>query len=153
MPNLAGVGALQVFAGPRASDIHVVAAAAGGPKGLVLNPLDRFLFGHWLKGCARPVHLLGASIGAWRLAAACLDDADAALAEMAEHYIVQRYAHAPGKTPRASHVSEVIGATLRRRFDACAAQLLTQTSHRLHVFTSRSRGPLARKGRIRTPLG
>jgi hypothetical protein len=119
----------------------------------VLNPLDRFLFGHWLKSNARPVHLLGASIGAWRMAAACLEDADAALAEMAEDYIVQRYTHAPGKAPKASHVSEVFGATLHRRFDAHASQLLTQTGRRLHVFTSRGRGPLAREGRIRTPLG
>ena len=53
--------ALQVFAGPRAllhlrerglrpADVRVIPAAAGGPKGLVLNPLDRFLFGHWLAG-------------------------------------------------------------------------------------------------------
>ena len=36
----------------------------------MLNPLDRWLFGHWLpqaaSGAARPpVHLLGASVGAW----------------------------------------------------------------------------------------
>jgi hypothetical protein len=28
------------------ADVRVVPAAAGGPKGLVPNPLDRFLFGH-----------------------------------------------------------------------------------------------------------
>jgi hypothetical protein len=159
-----GAGALQVFAGPRArkrlleaglcaADIRVVAGAAGGPKGLVLNPLDRFVFGRWLTAGARPVHLLGASIGAWRMAAACLNDADAALAEMAEDYIVQRYTHAPGKAPKASHVSEVFGATLRQRFEARAPQALTHAGRRLHVFTSRGRGPLARQGRIRTPLG
>jgi hypothetical protein len=99
------------------------------------------------------VHLLGASIGAWRMAAACLEDADAALAEMAEDYIVQRYTHAPGKAPKASHVSAVFGATLRQRFDARASQLLVHAERRLHVFTSRGRGPLAREGRFRTPLG
>ena len=29
-----------------ATEVRVVPAAAGGPKGLILNPLDRFLFGH-----------------------------------------------------------------------------------------------------------
>jgi hypothetical protein len=100
--------ALWVLAGPRArqhlrerglrpADVRAVAGAAGGPKGLVLNPLDRFVFGHWLNGHAQPVHLLGASIGAWRLACACRLDADAALREMAEDYIEQRYEHEPGR--------------------------------------------------------
>jgi hypothetical protein len=53
--------ALQVYTGPRAAavlrerglrarDVRLVPGAAGGPKGLVLNPLDRFLFGHFLAG-------------------------------------------------------------------------------------------------------
>ena len=85
--------ALRILAGPVAraqlrergltpADVLAVPGAAGGPKGLILNPLDRFLFGHWLAGEGAPVHLLGASIGAWRMASACLPDADAALAEM-----------------------------------------------------------------------
>ncbi|HLO92725.1 MAG TPA: phospholipase, partial [Burkholderiaceae bacterium] len=48
--------ALQIFAGPRArarlaqqglrpEDVQVIPAAAGGPKGLILNPLDQYIFG------------------------------------------------------------------------------------------------------------
>jgi hypothetical protein len=51
--------ALRIYAGPRAlarirerglvpSDVRVIPAAAGGPKGLMLLALDRFLFGEWL---------------------------------------------------------------------------------------------------------
>ena len=51
--------ALRIHAGPearrhieqhglQARDVGVVPAAAGGPKGLILGPLDRFLFGQWL---------------------------------------------------------------------------------------------------------
>ena len=83
--------------------------AAGGPKGLALNGLDRYLFGRWLPRSAQTVHLLGASIGAWRLGAACLPDADRALADLAEDYVTQRYEHAPGKSPAAAHVSEIFG--------------------------------------------
>jgi hypothetical protein len=156
--------ALWVLAGPRArqqlrerglraDDVRAVAGAAGGPKGLVLNALDRFLFGHWLEGHAEPVHLLGASIGAWRMACACRPDADAALREMAEDYIAQRYEHEPGRPPKATHVTTVFSDALQRRFGGREAEVLAHPRRRLHVFTSRGKGLLARQGRVRTPLG
>ncbi|MBI3347382.1 MAG: hypothetical protein HY020_09255 [Burkholderiales bacterium] len=51
--------ALQIYAGPtakvrlaerglHAGDVGLIPAAAGGPKGLILNGLDRFIFGDWL---------------------------------------------------------------------------------------------------------
>ena len=139
--------ALQVFAGPRAraqlrergvaaGDVRVVPAAAGGPKGLVLNPLDRFIFGHWLPGSAqgeRSVHLLGASIGAWRMASACLPDPDAALAQLAADYIAQDYPHAPGKAPTSRDVSAMFGAKLDERFGGRGDEVLGQARYRLHV--------------------
>ncbi|MDP3085232.1 MAG: phospholipase [Rubrivivax sp.] len=156
--------ALQVFAGPRArrhlrerglaaADVHAIPAAAGGPKGLALIPIDRFIFGHWLPGSAQTVHLLGASIGAWRMASACLPDADAALAQLAEDYITQHYEHAPGRPPTARHVSAVFGRTLDERLGRRAADVLSHARLRLHVFTSHGRQLLAREGRLRTPLG
>lgn len=158
------VPALQVYAGPRArallrerglrpQDVRVIPAAAGGAKGLVLNPLDRFLFGHWLPQSGQTVHLMGASIGAWRMAAGCLADADAALARLAEDYVMQSYEHAPGKAPLASHVSAVFGAKLGEHFAGREAQVLQHPRYRLHVFTSHGRHLLSRQGRWRTPLG
>jgi len=158
------VPALQVFAGPRArvhlrerglrpADVRVIPAAAGGPKGLILNPLDRFLFGQWLRELTAPVHLLGASIGAWRMASACLPDADAALAQLAQDYLHQTYPHAPGRPPAARDVSRVFGTMLDERLGRRSAELLAHPQFRLHVFTSRGRRLLARDGRVRTPLG
>ena len=158
------VAAIQVYAGPqarehlrqhglRATDVRAIPAAAGGPKGLILNPLDRYLFGRWLACSAHTVHLLGASIGAWRMASACLNDADAALAALAEDYIVQDYEHAPGKAPSARQVSQTFGAKLREHFGGREAEVLTHRRYRLHVFTSHGRHLLGREGRIRTPLG
>jgi hypothetical protein len=51
--------ALHIHAGPKAlahirehglrpEHIGVIPGAAGGPKGLILGPLDRFIFGEWL---------------------------------------------------------------------------------------------------------
>jgi hypothetical protein len=156
--------ALQVYAGEaarrrlreqglRPADVRIVPAAAGGPKGLVLNPLDRFLFAHWLPQGGHTVHLLGASIGAWRMASACLPDPDAALVRLADDYIEQHYEHAPGKAPKASHVSAVFGAKLLEHFGQHEHELLAHPRHRLHVFTSRGRQILRREGRLRTPLG
>lgn len=80
--------ALQVHAGPAA---RLIPAAAGGPKDLVLLPLDRFLFGHWLAGVQHHLHLVGASIDAWRIAAAWLPDADAALAQLPDRGDFKRF--------------------------------------------------------------
>ena len=120
---------------------------------MVLNPLDRVLLGAWLDGQTQSVHLLGASIGAWRMACACRPDAAAALREMAEDYIEQRYEHEPGRAPAPTHVSTVFSDALQRRFGGREAEVLSHPRRRLHVFTSRGKGLLARQGRVRTPLG
>ncbi len=151
----AGAAALRLLRerGLRPADVRVIPGAAGGPKGLILNPLDRFIFGHWLAGGTQPVHLLGASIGAWRLACACLPGPAAELGRMAEDYIAMEYEHEPGKSPLPRHVSEVFGATLRQQFEGREAAVLQHPRYRLHVFTSRGRHLLRRQGRWRTPLG
>jgi hypothetical protein len=160
----ASLKALAIYAGPKArahlraqglkpSDVGLVPAAAGGPKGLVLNPLDRFLFGHWWRDSTHPLHLAGASIGAWRMACACLPDAQAALAELAQDYIGQRYDAAPGRAPKPEHVSTVFGAKLQERLGRRASEVLAHPSRRLHVFTSRGRHVLRREHRFITALG
>ncbi|MDP4299568.1 patatin-like phospholipase domain-containing protein [Leptothrix discophora] len=158
--------ALSLHAGPRALDhlrrhglqpahVRAIAAAAGGPKGLILNGLDRHLFGHWLTGPGPTLHLSGASIGAWRMAAACLPDAgsDAAMAEMAERYIACRYDPPPGQRLRPGHVSASYGGLLRDQLGGHEAQLLSHPRRRLHVVTSRGRHVLRRERRFWTGLG
>jgi hypothetical protein len=158
------MAALAIHAGPRAlkhlrerglqpGDVKAIPAAAGGPKGLVLSPLDQFIFGEWLAASDHTLHLLGASIGAWRMATGCLADPGAAFAQMAEDYIGQEYEHAPGKPPKAKHVSEVFGAKLAERFGPHAETVLAHPRYRLHVFTSRGRHIMRREGRFTTPLG
>jgi hypothetical protein len=139
--------------GLQAADVRVIPAAAGGPKGLALLPLDRFIFGDWLASSAHTVHLLGASIGAWRMAAACLPDTDAALAQLGEDYITQTYPHAPGKMPTARQITGVFSQRLEERLGARAAEVLAHPQRRLHVFTSRGRRLLHKPGRLATPLG
>jgi len=160
--------ALQIHAGPRArirlaerglrpEDVRVIPAAAGGPKGLILNHLDQLLFGDWLGGSRQDVHLLGASIGAWRMATACLahepGQSRTEFARLAHEYVHQRYDSLPGKPPTAAVVSRGFGAKLADIFGGREAQALAHPRFRLHVFTSRGRHVLGREGRLRTPLG
>ncbi len=156
--------ALHVLAGPRArvhlrerglrpADVAVVPAAAGGPKGLALNALDRFIFGHWLPRAVQTVHLVGASIGAWRMATACAPDADAALRDLAENYIEQSYPHVVGQFPKKRDISRVFAELLASGIGPHVAAILAHPRFRLHVVTSRGRHLMRREGRVTTPLG
>jgi hypothetical protein len=157
--------ALRIYAGPKAlahiadkglgpQDIGVVPGAAGGPKGLVLGPLDRFIFGEWLPRSSQPIDLVGASIGAWRMATACLTDAMPAFRRLEDDYIAQDYVLEPGrKLPTAAHVSERFGESLRSFYGGRVGEVLENTRYRLHIVTSRGRHLLGREHKVRTPLG
>ncbi|MBN9407646.1 MAG: phospholipase [Burkholderiales bacterium] len=157
--------ALRIHAGPAArrlieqrglqpADVKVVPGAAGGPKGLVLGPLDRFLFGDWLASTSHEVHLVGASIGAWRMATACLDDPVAAFERLSHDYIHQNYEPEPGrKRPSAQQVSERFGQSLLDFYGGRIDQVLRHPRWRLHIMTSRGRHLLGREHAVATPLG
>ena len=159
------MSSLRLYAGPaalrhlrehglRPQDVGAIPAAAGGPKGLILGPLDRFLFGQWLPQSSQPVDLIGASIGAWRMATACLQDSVAALHRLERDYIAQHYELPPGqKTPTADQVSGQFGHNLRQFYGGRIAEVLGHPRYRLHIVTSRGRHVLAQEGRLRTPLG
>jgi hypothetical protein len=123
--------------GLRAEDVDVVPGASGGPKWLVLAGLDRVLFGGFFQGRTRPLHLIGSSIGSWRLS--CLAQANpvAALERFEDAYVEQRY---PPKPPAA-----LVSATSDRILEAVLGQegveqILTHPWARLHVVTALCRG-------------
>jgi hypothetical protein len=157
--------ALNLYAGPRAraliaknglrpADVGTLAAAAGGPKGLLLGPLDRFIFGEWLGQSGHVVDLVGASIGAWRMATACLADSNTAFQRLEHDYIHQHYELAPGqKRPTARFVSETFGSNLQAFFGGRLAEVLDHPRYRLHIITSRGRHVLHREHPVGTPLG
>jgi hypothetical protein len=156
---------LRIYAGPVArrhiehnglqpADIGVVPAGAGGPKGLVLGPLDRFLFGQWLPQASHPVHLVGASIGAWRMATACLRNPVAALLRLERDYIAQDYPLPPGrKLPAAADVSAQFARDLEDFYGGRVQEVLAHERFRLHIVTSHGRRLLRRQHRLATPLG
>jgi hypothetical protein len=156
--------ALQIFAGPRAfqhiqnhglraEHIGVIPGAAGCRKGLVLGPLDRFIFGEWLPRSEQAVDLVGASIGAWRMATACLNDSVNSLKKLEHDYIHQHYDVTPGqKRPSAKQVSDAFGAGLHSFYGGRISEVLNHPRYRLHVVTSHGKHLLNREHRVWTPL-
>jgi len=157
--------ALRIFAGPKAlthvrehglmpGHVGVIPGAAGGPKGLILGPLDRFLFGEWLPQSHQPIDLVGASIGAWRMATACLHQPVQALQRLEHDYIHQHYELPEGqKRPTAAQVSDEFGRNLAAFYGGRIEEVLQHPRYRLHVLTSHGQGLLQREHPWLTPLG
>lgn len=151
---------LSVRAGPRAlerlrrhgldpADISVIPGAAGGPKALGLHGLDVALFGEWLPRAPRERHLIGASIGAWRFAAACRRDPVPALAELARRYTEQSYPRGVS----AAFVTRSVRELLSALFSGREVEVTAHPHHRLHLLAVRGRGPLTRDAGLRRLAG
>lgn len=125
--------------GLQAADIGVIPAAAGGAKGLIFQALDQFLFGQWLPAAPRDRTLIGASIGAWRMAAACQADPVAAFARLGQLYCGQRYSAKPSQ----QEIDGVCQQLLRDFVGGREAEILSHPHNRLHMLTVRGRGGLA----------
>lgn len=115
-------------------------AAAGGPKWLILNRLDRALFGDWLKQRRQALFAVGSSAGAWRLACAAQRDPGSALDRLERAYIEQRY----GPKPSPREVSD----TARGILDVVlgtngAAEILAHRWLSLNIIVTRGRGWVA----------
>ena len=157
--------ALCIYGGPVArehlgqngllpSEVATIPGAAGGPKGLILGPLDRFIFGDWLNASDQPVDLVGASIGAWRMATACLNRPVEAFLRLERDYIGQHYELLPGeKRPAAHRISKLFGQSLLDFYGGRVHEVLNHKRFRLHILTSRGRHILAREHSMKTPLG
>lgn len=161
--------ALALYAGPAAlrhiqhhglqpQHVRALPAAAGGPKGLMLLRLDRFLFGDWLPQSDQPIDLIGASIGAWRWASACMPDPVAALQELERIYVRgdfgQRQEAGTRHVPAPAEVSAAFARFLQQMFAGHEQAIVQNPRYRLHVLASQGRGLLQREnGRWQTLAG
>jgi len=131
--------------GLRAEDIDVIPAASGGAKWLALAGLDRYLFGEFLQQPrTRPMHLIGSSIGSWRMACLAQRDPVAALGRGHHAYIYeQRYT----PKPSTAEVTAVLGRALELLLGPTGVdEMLSHPWARVHVITGEGRG-LAATGR------
>ena len=117
-------------------DIACIPAAAGGPKGLALIPLDKLLHREWLPRVPS-VELIGASIGAWRMAALAQADAVPALERLQHAYVhEQNYSKQPTPGDVADACRRIVRGVLGDR------PLRVRPGVSLTIVTARARGPL-----------
>jgi hypothetical protein len=138
--------------GLRASDIDVMPGASGGAKWLSIAGLDRYLFGELLQQPRdRPLHLIGSSIGSWRMACLAQRDPLAALDRGHHAYIYdQRY---PRK-PTTAQVTRVLGGALDAMLGPSgAAEILQHPWARVHIITARGRWLAASGNRLALMAG
>lgn len=168
------IRALEIYAGPRAlariqaqgglfaDDISVLPGAAGGPKGLILGPLDRYIFGHWLSRSRQAVDLVGASIGAWRLATACSAQDGAAVAKRMqdfEHAYIHQFVPIPAgrRMPSVDAITDNFYKGLNQFFAGETSRILSHPRYSLHIITARGKHILRsapnKMGRGLVPLG
>jgi len=125
--------------GLQASDVKVVAGAAGGPKWLVLHGMDRFLFGEWLSNNQQAIHLVGSSIGAWRYASYCQGDFHKAFKLFEQLYFDQKYS----AKADADEITREIEKMLDGLFHTTAIdEILNNQKFKLNLFADRCKGLL-----------
>jgi hypothetical protein len=139
---------LELRAGPGAAeqirangispgDVACIPAAAGGPKGLALIPTDKLLHREWLRDAA-PIELIGASVGAWRMAALAQADPVAALDRL-------QYAYVRDQNYDAKPTPDDVAQACRRLATSVlnGAALRARPGVSLTIVTSRARGALS----------
>ncbi len=146
----AGPDALRLLRerGLRADDVDIMPGASGGPKWLAIAGLDRFLFGAFFAAPrTRPLHLIGSSIGSWRMA--CLAQREPLAALERGHHA---YIHDQQYTlkPSTAEVTRVLHRVLAQLLgDHGASEILSHPWARLHIITSQGRGLAAAGTRAR----
>ncbi|MDH4608941.1 patatin-like phospholipase family protein [Pseudomonas sp. BN102] len=135
--------------GLKPADVGILPGAAGGPKALGIQGLDLVLFGNWLPRAPRERSLIGASIGSWRFASACLPDAAAGIRRLGDLYTSQRFP----KGVSMAEVSRLCGLMLDELLQDQDAQVLANPHYRLNVVVVKSHGLLAHDRRGALGLG
>lgn len=135
--------------GLQPGDVGTLPGAAGGPKALGIQGLDIALFGDWLARVPRERSLIGASIGSWRFASACLPDPAGALRRLGELYTGMRF-------DKGVNIREVTARCMRMLDELLQDQdgaVLDNPHYRLNIVVVKSHGRLAEDDRRSLGLG
>ncbi|WOD12659.1 patatin-like phospholipase family protein [Pseudomonas sp. NyZ704] len=135
--------------GLQPADVHMIPGAAGGPKALGIQGLDLALFGDWLPRTPQPRSLIGASIGSWRFASACLPDPVEGLRRLGELYTSMQFP----KGISMAQISQRCGAMLDELLGEDAHSILHNPQYHLNVMVVKSLGLLQHDTRSRLGLG
>ena len=131
------------------TDVGILPGAAGGPKGIGIQGLDLALFADWLLRAPRERALIGASIGSWRFASACLPDPAVGIRRLGELYTTQRFAKGVGM----AQVSDSCRQMLNELLADQEAAIISNPHYRLHIVVVKSHGLLQHDHRGKLSLG
>ena len=117
------------------NDISVIPAAAGGPKWIILYAFDQYLLKHWFQDRQKPLHLVGASAGAWRMLCYTLPNPEKAFARFLKAYTEQSYDTWPTQEEVTQKVIEIVETTLGQNgIDA----LLNEQIFKLNIVSTKT---------------
>lgn len=131
------------------ADVGILPGAAGGPKGIGIQGLDLALFADWLLRAPRERALIGASIGSWRFASACLPDPAAGIRRLGELYTAQRFAKGVSMADVSNSCRQMLNELLADQ----DAAIIANPHYRLHVVVVKSHGLLQHDHRGKLSLG
>ena len=137
---LAGSNAIKKIReqGLEPDQIKVICGASGSAKFLVLTGIDRFLV-QWFKGRTKPLHLIGTSIGAFRMAAFCQKDPVKAIDILEHEYIEQSYEKKPTRQDISEETKHIIDAFID---DKDIPAMLAHPFMRINFLSNRCKGLL-----------
>ncbi len=116
-------------------DISVIPAAAGGPKWIVLQAFDKYLLNNWFYDRKEPLHLIGASAGAWRMLCYLFDNPTETLDRFLKAYTEQSYDTYPTPTEVTNTVNDIIITTLGKNG---IQNILTEQAFKLNVIATKT---------------
>lgn len=153
---------LKIFAGDEAlahirknglsaDDIAMLLGASGGPKWLSLAAIDRYLISEWFQNRSKPLHTLGTSAGAWRMACYAQKDPLAAHARFYEAYIGQQYLQ---EKPTVADITEVVKGIMQATLGEHGAhEIVNNPVIRYHTIVARCRGLGASEQKLAQTVG
>lgn len=138
--------------GLRAEDVDILPGASGGAKWLAIGGLDRYLFGEFLQvRRERPLHLIGSSIGSWRMACLAQHDPLAALARGHRGYIYhQNYSPRPDSAEVSTVLARILDELLT---NDGPSEILGHPAFRLHVIVAEGKGLASLEHRLALGAG
>ncbi len=123
--------------GLNADDISMLLGASSGPKWLVLHGIDDYLMRTFFANRTEPLHLLGTSAGAWRMACYAQTNNVAAHQRLTNAYIEQSYSKKPSGDEVLSSCRNIIDTVLGARG---VEEILSHPYARMHLITSQCHG-------------
>lgn len=137
--------------GLQPDDISVIPAAAGGPKWIALHAFDKYLMSHWFKDRDTPLHLVGASAGAWRMLCYCLPDPTEALDRFLQSYIEQSYKVWPTPDEVVAVLESIVHHTLGE--NGVEYLMIKDSLKKLYVISTQTKFPEKKNSKYKYPLG